>query len=902
MIGTVLYNIIVMPLEMAVELIYSFLSRLGASPGIAVLGVSLAVNFLVLPLYQKSDALQEAEREKQKQMKPWLDHIKKTFRGDERFMMQQTYYRQQNYKPYYVLKGSVSLFLQIPFFIAAYHFLSNLADFEGARFLFLSDLSQPDGLIKLGSLSVNLMPLLMTAINIVSGMIYTRGFTVKEKLQLYGMALVFLVLLYASPSGLVLYWTMNNLFSLLKNVFLKLVKHPAQVLAALAGLAGAGLLVFMAVTGRLTSGKRIAVIGLAALLLQIPWIVMLLKKKNSAFAARLKAPSKPLPDALFFLGALTLTVLLGIVVPLSVISSSAVEFASTHYGPVWLVVYTASVYAGLFLLWFTIFWLLGDQRVKNFFTAALWVLSGVCLLDFMVFPGSYGRLSPTLVFDAMSPDPRRLVLLNLAVGAVLAAALLFVLRKWTKAVKPVYGLVLTGLAVLIVTNSVAVAQNLRVNHYEGPRQAHEQTLAGEYDKLLHFSKDGQNVIVIMLDRAIGAMLPHLLEADPSLKTSLDGFTFYPNTVSFGMHTLFSTPSMFGGYDYTPSRIDERADVPLREKHNEALKLLPALFGSAGSSVTVCDPPYANYAWTPDLSIYDDMPYVTARNLSGQYISEFLEDGFDEVYEEAQQHNFIYYSLMRCVPAGMRATVYDNGKYFKASQADVSKNVSMGFLEEYSTLRVLPWISDTEAAGSTFLLFQNGTPHEYTRLAGPDYEPSLRPVTDHPNFDDDTAQEAFDVNMASLRRMAAWFNWMRENGVWDNTRIILAGDHGYELNGALEEMNVRDEFDITLFNPLLLVKDFGAAGFTTDQTFMTLADIPSLALEGIVKDPVNPFTGNPVDQSLKAGPQRLPLSRNWNISDHGEFVFNYSGVPYVTVERDIFDHDSWNILYDEVKAP
>ena len=32
-------------------------------------------------------------------------HIKKTFRGDERMMMLQTYYRQNNYKPTYVLKG-----------------------------------------------------------------------------------------------------------------------------------------------------------------------------------------------------------------------------------------------------------------------------------------------------------------------------------------------------------------------------------------------------------------------------------------------------------------------------------------------------------------------------------------------------------------------------------------------------------------------------------------------------------------------------------------------------------------------------------------------------------------------------------------------------------------------------
>ena len=47
-------------------------------------------------------------------------------------------------------------------------------------------------------------------------------------LECFSMAL-FLVLLYNSPSGLVIYWTMNNLFSLVKNIFYKM-KHPIWVL------------------------------------------------------------------------------------------------------------------------------------------------------------------------------------------------------------------------------------------------------------------------------------------------------------------------------------------------------------------------------------------------------------------------------------------------------------------------------------------------------------------------------------------------------------------------------------------------------------------------------------------------------------------------------------------------
>ena len=58
----------------------------------------------------------------------------------------------------------------------------------------------------------------MTVINIIAGFIYAKKGQIKEKIKLIIIALVFLVLLYNSPSGLVFYWTLNNLFSLCKNI------------------------------------------------------------------------------------------------------------------------------------------------------------------------------------------------------------------------------------------------------------------------------------------------------------------------------------------------------------------------------------------------------------------------------------------------------------------------------------------------------------------------------------------------------------------------------------------------------------------------------------------------------------------------------------------------------------
>ena len=122
--GSALYTTVIGPLELLFEVISALANRIINNPGLSIIFLSVTMNLLVLPLYKKADAVQAAEREKDAKLQHWVRHIRKTFKGDERFMMLQTYYRQNNYKPVQALNGSFSLLLEIPFFIAAYHFLS----------------------------------------------------------------------------------------------------------------------------------------------------------------------------------------------------------------------------------------------------------------------------------------------------------------------------------------------------------------------------------------------------------------------------------------------------------------------------------------------------------------------------------------------------------------------------------------------------------------------------------------------------------------------------------------------------------------------------------------------------------------------------------------------------------
>ena len=118
----------------------------------------------------------------------------------------------------------------------------------------IANLGAADAMLQIGGVTVNVLPILMTVVNLISGAIYSRGFPMKTKVQQYVLTLLFLVLLYNRPAGLVLYWTMNNVFSLGKNIFMKVLKHPMRDFAVCSSVCG---IVFLALTGSTSRGQRV---------------------------------------------------------------------------------------------------------------------------------------------------------------------------------------------------------------------------------------------------------------------------------------------------------------------------------------------------------------------------------------------------------------------------------------------------------------------------------------------------------------------------------------------------------------------------------------------------------------------------------------------------------------------
>lgn len=911
-LNTILYTVLIGPLELAYEIVYQISYRLIGNPGLAIILLSLLVNVLVLPLYKRADAIQEAERQIQEKMRPGVTHIKKSFKGDERMMMLQTYYRQNNYKPLSVISSATSLLLQIPFFIAAYNFLSHLALLNETPFGPIADLGKPDALIHVAGLTINALPVLMTLINMVSTIIFTKGHPLKSKLQLYGMALFFLVFLYESPAGLVFYWTLNNLFSLIKTIFYK-IPNPRAVLAVLLSLSGLALGVGGVAAAQLPGlNTRMAMVAVGVLL-QLPALLALLRRKASS---RPKAEPQPSPGV-FTAGSIFLTVLVGLLIPSTFIAASPQEYvdAAMFYHPLWYILISLLMAVGTFLVWMRMFYWLADRSGKAMFDKAVWVLCGVMLMNYMFFGTNLGIISPSLQYETGMYFDAVQVIANLAAIAALAALLLLLGHKLPRLRSGVLSVAMLAFAVMSAFNMVSIKSSV------------DQLYIGDGSDTPHFqlSTTGQNVIVLMLDRGLGEYIPYFFNEKPELEAQFAGFTYYSNTISHGNYTNFGTPAVFGGYEYTPVEMNRRDTEPLWQKQNEALSVMPLLFSNNGYQVTVCDPPYANYHYSPDPSIYQQYEGINAYNTE----SYFGDPAVKAKFIANNKRNFFCFSLMKTLPLCVQPSVYALGSYNQdtsdATQlytgqildtTSVAHGLSPLTMNSYNALTNLTTMTQiTTDKTNNFLMMANNLTHEPMLLQLPDYTiaPEVDNTSFEPEFPSRTAWDGAKITLATapqkthyqtqlraLMEVGRWLDYLRELGVYDNTRIIIAADHGRHLM-QFDQLIVQNSAlklsDLEFYYPLLMVKDFNSTEFTVSDDFMTNADVPTLTTDGVIQNPVNPFTGKPINNHEKlAHDQYVIMSWDWSTANNNGNTFRPA--RWAKVHDDLWNTKNWEFYLHE----
>jgi hypothetical protein len=605
------------------------------------------------------------------------------------------------------------------------------------------------------------------------------------------------------------------------------------------------------------------------------------------------AASAVCQDNAFIFSVIILFLLAGLVIPGSIISSSVEEFSfiESYTSPFPFLLNTIVQSAGLFLFWPLCIYFLFSKKIKICLTLTAAFAVVLALVNTFIFPSYYGFLTITLIFSLPPVFNTNVLsfLLNLLTAAVLSAVFVFLLfcrKKIIFRTLQIILLISLGtfglLKVFAISGEYAGLASIRNNaHYT----------ARAIEPVYSFSKKGKNVLVIMLDRAIGGFVPYIFNEKEEIARGFTGFTWFPNCASYSSYTLLGAPPLFGGYEYTPLEINKRKDELLRSKYNESLLLMPRIFLDAGYEVCATDIPYA------ESEIFEAYPGIKADNLMGKYSVHWLEKHPETRVVSIPgllKSNLVRLSYFKFLPPLLRIFLYDDGEWFTRLGTDGDSGgvenrgkLTLTTIDSLSVLDLLPELTSikSDSPGTLTIMVSNLT-HDPAFFEYPEYDA----VTRAANFGNGpfSQEPHYHVNMKAFLLLEKWFAFLKENQVYDNTRIIIVSDHGSGLSKT--PGNVLGSY--SAYNPLLIYKDFDSSGsLNTDETFMTNADTPLLAVKNIIADPVNPFTGKPLVINKDDGAV-ISTMRLTDFNDHSRYEYKIPHDAWIHVRDNIFDSSNW----------
>jgi hypothetical protein len=511
------------------------------------------------------------------------------------------------------------------------------------------------------------------------------------------------------------------------------------------------------------------------------------------------------------------------------------------------------------------------------------------LINVFLASENFGFLTNTLIFS--EPKTMSGNLKNYSINiflCMLAAAGIFLLMLRGKKVilSAIQIITLSSLVVFGIGNAVRISNEFAA--LEQHRRVSEQKAA---DTVFTLSKTGKNVLIFMLDAVVGGYMPYIFEEKPALLSAFSGFVWYPNCASFASHTLIGAPPIYGGYEYTPDAINKRDTTPLVKKHQEAYLLLPRLFSESGYTATVTDPPFDNHHMS-NLAPFAGYPQIHAKNIAGKYTSRWLNSRHDLStisITALLRKNLLRFSFFKTAPLILRPFIYNDGGWLAVTDSSKS-GLTETVINDYALMDLLPELTEITESGNTYTAFYGHLPHGAAFLQAPDYRP-VNTVTDF-----GTGRLANDsryhLNIASFLLLEKYFQFLKANDVYDNTRIILVSDHGRGSSDYPNNITLPNGGTLQPYNPLLMVKDFYAAGtLIVDDSFMTNADTPFFALRDIVADPVNPFTQTPLVPDKARG---IAITTIGALSSyrHSRYRYTIGADEWLHVRGTIFDIHNW----------
>lgn len=195
---------ILWPISLALLALLKWIHTFVGNWGWSIIGVTILIKIL----FYKLSAASYRSMGKMRNLQPRLEALKQRF-GDDRqgfSVAMMDLYRKEKINP---LGGCLPILIQIPVFIALYYVLLESIELRQSPFIFwIHDLSAKD--------PYYVLPLIMGATMLWQQKINPAPPDPMQAKIMMLMPLIFTVLFLSFPSGLVLYWTVNNILSILQ--------------------------------------------------------------------------------------------------------------------------------------------------------------------------------------------------------------------------------------------------------------------------------------------------------------------------------------------------------------------------------------------------------------------------------------------------------------------------------------------------------------------------------------------------------------------------------------------------------------------------------------------------------------------------------------------------------------
>jgi YidC/Oxa1 family membrane protein insertase len=190
--------------------------------GLAIIGLTIAIFLLTLPLTHKSMIEMKKFSKVMKDLKPDLDKIKEKYGHDQRLMAekQQAFFQSKGVNPFANMLGCLPLLISMPVWMALYRTLSTSVELFQQPFpaLGILDLTQPDAIV----FGFPLLPFIVCGLMLVSTLQQPPPDDQPQmKYMMYGMPVFFLFIMFGMASGLSIYMITNSLLRMAQTWIIK---------------------------------------------------------------------------------------------------------------------------------------------------------------------------------------------------------------------------------------------------------------------------------------------------------------------------------------------------------------------------------------------------------------------------------------------------------------------------------------------------------------------------------------------------------------------------------------------------------------------------------------------------------------------------------------------------------